>query len=508
MAENLTKDFINLSSRGLSPYRTPELSLYHREGGLDIRPLVVVLHKGFLVEVIEVPHSVPQPVKLVVMVALSSGVSPERYVCCSAYRLDCPQIPPISIGFISGYLIDVEGLSRLVDQSGQLSVVSRCVGCSLGAGNDMGLDTADKVGLYPSLPTAFLAVLVVEPSGIDTSGEARGVNGEVGLNRPQRAGGLLDESLEQRRQFGILKVTEGAGEGRRLDDQPPCLRFPQVGHKSPAGHSGIDLSGDAEHDIRQRQSWSPEPVFWLGYAVAEVSEQGDKMLLLVSLSLIIGRPLLGAGHFDRLCVGGSSIRLGFPLYNELNGVDVFAGQMPCLKVGAGAERLSVVKVYDISPVARLGGHFPAQLVFLYLACVGYYKPSFLSCVHFNHSILSLLCAYYTIQCIHLSRGKPPICENSFVYSLLTSPYTVWYNPDMENEQLNDIQTRIAQLQEKGWTLAAIADELEVTPNAVEKWKAGDRNPSNQKATLMFLDKLLERKRIPKRRRYINTNNTE
>jgi transcriptional regulator with XRE-family HTH domain len=79
---------------------------------------------------------------------------------------------------------------------------------------------------------------------------------------------------------------------------------------------------------------------------------------------------------------------------------------------------------------------------------------------------------------------------------------------MENEQLNDIQTRIAQLQEKGWTLAAIADELEVTPNAVEKWKAGDRNPSNQKATLMFLDKLLERKRIPKRRRYINTNNTE
>jgi transcriptional regulator with XRE-family HTH domain len=72
---------------------------------------------------------------------------------------------------------------------------------------------------------------------------------------------------------------------------------------------------------------------------------------------------------------------------------------------------------------------------------------------------------------------------------------------MENEQLNEVQDRIAQLQEKGWTLAAIADELEVTTNAVEKWKAGDRNPSNQKATLAFLDKLLERKRIPKKRRY-------
>jgi transcriptional regulator with XRE-family HTH domain len=76
---------------------------------------------------------------------------------------------------------------------------------------------------------------------------------------------------------------------------------------------------------------------------------------------------------------------------------------------------------------------------------------------------------------------------------------------MENEQLNDIQTRIAQLQEKGWTIAAIADELEVTTNAVEKWKAGDRNPSNQKATLAFLDKLLERKRIPKKRRYSKGN---
>lgn len=72
---------------------------------------------------------------------------------------------------------------------------------------------------------------------------------------------------------------------------------------------------------------------------------------------------------------------------------------------------------------------------------------------------------------------------------------------MENEQPDDIQTRLAQLQEKGWTLAAIADELAVTPNAVEKWKAGDRNPSNLKATLAFLAKLLERKRIPPKRRY-------
>jgi hypothetical protein len=67
--------------------------------------------------------------------------------------------------------------------------------------------------------------------------------------------------------------------------------------------------------------------------------------------------------------------------------------------------------------------------------------------------------------------------------------------------MNEIQTKIAELQEKKWTLASIADELEVTVNAVEKWKAGNREPRNAKAVLMLLDQLLERKRIPKQRRY-------
>ena len=53
--------------------------------------------------------------------------------------------------------------------------------------------------------------------------------------------------------------------------------------------------------------------------------------------------------------------------------------------------------------------------------------------------------------------------------------------------MNEIQTRIASLQEKGWTLAALADELGVTVNAVEKQKGGDRYPSNGKAILMLLD---------------------
>ena len=67
--------------------------------------------------------------------------------------------------------------------------------------------------------------------------------------------------------------------------------------------------------------------------------------------------------------------------------------------------------------------------------------------------------------------------------------------------INEIQSRIAQLVEKGWTLAAIADELGVKPDTVENWRAGRRNPTNAKAILAMLDKVLEKKRIPKKKRY-------
>lgn len=67
---------------------------------------------------------------------------------------------------------------------------------------------------------------------------------------------------------------------------------------------------------------------------------------------------------------------------------------------------------------------------------------------------------------------------------------------------NEIRTKIAQLVERGWTLAAIADELGVTSDTVENWRAGRRNATNAKAILVMLDKVLEKKRIPKQRRYV------
>ena len=71
--------------------------------------------------------------------------------------------------------------------------------------------------------------------------------------------------------------------------------------------------------------------------------------------------------------------------------------------------------------------------------------------------------------------------------------------------MNGVQLSLTNLRIKGWTLAAIADELEVTKNAVEKWNAGDRTPANRKSTLEHLDRLLLRRRIPKQRRYAKGN---
>lgn len=68
--------------------------------------------------------------------------------------------------------------------------------------------------------------------------------------------------------------------------------------------------------------------------------------------------------------------------------------------------------------------------------------------------------------------------------------------------MNDVQQAIADLRAKGWTLAAIAEELGVAHSAVDKWQAGERYPENVKGVLLILAGMAKRKRVPKRRRRI------
>jgi hypothetical protein len=64
-----------------------------------------------------------------------------------------------------------------------------------------------------------------------------------------------------------------------------------------------------------------------------------------------------------------------------------------------------------------------------------------------------------------------------------------------------IQDALADLEKKGWSLAAIADELQVSWVTVWRWKKG-QIPAHAWLVVGAMAELLKRKRVPKRRRYI------
>ena len=73
--------------------------------------------------------------------------------------------------------------------------------------------------------------------------------------------------------------------------------------------------------------------------------------------------------------------------------------------------------------------------------------------------------------------------------------------------MTDIQTRLAELKAKGWTLAAIADEVGVTWFTVKRWEIGEQYPDTPKPVKLMLDAMLKRKRVPKKRRYTKGSRT-
>ena len=66
--------------------------------------------------------------------------------------------------------------------------------------------------------------------------------------------------------------------------------------------------------------------------------------------------------------------------------------------------------------------------------------------------------------------------------------------------VNEVQQKLADLEGRGWTLVAIADEVGSSYNAVQKWKSGHRRPANAKPVLQILETLCKRKRIPRKKR--------
>ena len=66
--------------------------------------------------------------------------------------------------------------------------------------------------------------------------------------------------------------------------------------------------------------------------------------------------------------------------------------------------------------------------------------------------------------------------------------------------MDEVADVIKTLQGKGWTLAALGDELGVRWLTVRRWREGEHPPANPIAVLMLLRQLERRKRVPKRKR--------
>jgi hypothetical protein len=71
---------------------------------------------------------------------------------------------------------------------------------------------------------------------------------------------------------------------------------------------------------------------------------------------------------------------------------------------------------------------------------------------------------------------------------------------IDKQVIQDILVRIGELRKVGWTRAAIARELDLSPDTLGKWKKGHRTPS---LPMLYLEKLnnLVGKKPPKKKQY-------
>ena len=74
-------------------------------------------------------------------------------------------------------------------------------------------------------------------------------------------------------------------------------------------------------------------------------------------------------------------------------------------------------------------------------------------------------------------------------------------PDITIEGMSEVQDVLGELKAKGWTIAAVADAIEVHRETVVSWEAGRHQPTTSKLVVGALRDLLRRARVPKKRRY-------
>jgi transcriptional regulator with XRE-family HTH domain len=67
--------------------------------------------------------------------------------------------------------------------------------------------------------------------------------------------------------------------------------------------------------------------------------------------------------------------------------------------------------------------------------------------------------------------------------------------------MNDVQQALINLLERGWSIAAIADEMGTHRETVSRWKHGHTYPAPARPVVLALEGISRRGWVPKRKRY-------
>jgi len=180
-----------------------------------------------------------------------------------------------------------------------------------------------------------------------------------------------------------------------------------------------------------------------------------------------------------------------------------------LKVLTGTKRLFIFQIDNAGSVAGPRGDLPSQLVPLNGVRFCYRESSIVPEFRFSSPCSFLLCIYTTTQGATLPIVSGHILDKSSTH-LPVTPIDNETRCMVEYHQVSneEVQAKLAELRQKGWTLVNIARAIGQAKRTVESWNQGTRSPANLQSVLASLDKLDKIKRVPKKKIYVKESHSE
>src|SRR5580704_2459436 len=384
MTEHFAENFVNHCHIGLAPQAIAELSLHHRERGLDVRPLVVVLQKLFPLELKVVKCFVPNAAPIV-----APGIRFESNEWFGSDGLNSLKVCTGGIPFVGADFGDLKVLRSRVHKSGEQRGIACISAMNFDGGNNIGFHAAHNVAFDPIMLLLDDSVLVVKPTGEMASSEPGRVHSKIRFNRCERQTALSDKRLQHRRQFRVFKVIGNGVEVRNLRNVSAPMRFAKIAHKSPLGYRRVDFERGSEQRVGQGQTWSASPARGRNHARAQISQEQLKFILLMGLRLIVSGPILRISLLrlrDRKTFSNrhSAVSVPFAFHYKRCGVDVLTLDPTSLMVGAGASsNLSPNNDLVFGSVARLRRDEPNPVLLMNLSGCCQFQTALFSKFHDN-----------------------------------------------------------------------------------------------------------------------------